>query len=162
MFIKCGAGNVALFATPGSAPQGVLRGGVGSVNRRLPLKPVGPSSHELNCLIVFFGPHIRFIFLKNFCYAVFSYWVFRISILSCWVQGHLLKTQNYSRLLSGQNYKSGIFWKIIPCGLFWAGKVENLWEFSCLIVFLYYCFTASRLVYASVKYNHDEVILWWK
>ena len=36
--MKCGAGKVALFATPGSAPQGVLRGGVGSVNRRRPLK----------------------------------------------------------------------------------------------------------------------------
>ena len=38
IFIKCGAGNVALIATPGSAPQGVLRGGVGSQNRRRPLK----------------------------------------------------------------------------------------------------------------------------
>ena len=38
MFIKCGTGNVALFATAGSAPQGILRGGVGSVNRRRPLK----------------------------------------------------------------------------------------------------------------------------
>jgi hypothetical protein len=38
MFKKCGAGKVALLATPGSAPQGILRGGVGSVNRRRPLK----------------------------------------------------------------------------------------------------------------------------
>ena len=37
--MKCGAGIVVLFATPGSAPQRVLRGGVGSVNRRRPLKP---------------------------------------------------------------------------------------------------------------------------
>ena len=29
--MKCGAGNVAVIAKPGSAPQGVLRGGVGSV-----------------------------------------------------------------------------------------------------------------------------------
>ena len=36
--MKCGAGKVVLFATPGSAPQRVLRGGVGSVNRRRPLK----------------------------------------------------------------------------------------------------------------------------
>ena len=39
-FIKCGAGKAALFATPGSAPKGVLRGCVGSVNRRSPLKPL--------------------------------------------------------------------------------------------------------------------------
>ena len=38
--MKCGAGKVVLFATPGSAPQGVLRGGVGSRNRRRPLKPL--------------------------------------------------------------------------------------------------------------------------
>ena len=31
LFIKCGAGKVTLFATAGSAPQGILRGGVGSV-----------------------------------------------------------------------------------------------------------------------------------
>ena len=37
--MKCGARKVVLFATPGSAPQRVLRGGVGSVNRRRPLKP---------------------------------------------------------------------------------------------------------------------------
>ena len=37
--MKCGAGKVVLFATAGSAPQRVLRGGVGSVNRRRPLKP---------------------------------------------------------------------------------------------------------------------------
>ena len=37
IFIKCGAGNVALIATPGSAPQGILRDGVGSRNRRRPL-----------------------------------------------------------------------------------------------------------------------------
>ena len=30
IFIKCGTGTVALIATPGSAPQGILRGGVGS------------------------------------------------------------------------------------------------------------------------------------
>ena len=36
--MKCGAGKVVLFATPGSAPQGVLRVGVGLVNRRRPLK----------------------------------------------------------------------------------------------------------------------------
>ena len=65
------AGKVVLFATAGSAPHRVLRGGVGSVNRRRPLKPVGPSSKELNCPIVFFGPHFRFIFfLNNFCYTV--------------------------------------------------------------------------------------------
>jgi hypothetical protein len=46
MFKKCGAGKVALLATPGQrapnllrgAPQGILRGGVGSRNRRRPLK----------------------------------------------------------------------------------------------------------------------------
>ena len=38
ILIKCGAGNVALIATPGSAPQGILRDGVSSVNRRRPLK----------------------------------------------------------------------------------------------------------------------------
>ena len=38
--MKCGAGNVALFASPGSAPQGVLGDGVGSRNRRRPLKPL--------------------------------------------------------------------------------------------------------------------------
>ena len=38
--MKCGAGNVALFASPGSAPQGVLGVGVGSRNRRRPLKPL--------------------------------------------------------------------------------------------------------------------------
>ena len=38
IFIKCGAGIVSLIATPGSAPQGILRGGVGSQNRPRPLK----------------------------------------------------------------------------------------------------------------------------
>ena len=38
--MKCGTGKVVLFATPGSAPQGVLGDGVGSVNRRRPLKPL--------------------------------------------------------------------------------------------------------------------------
>ena len=42
--MECGAGKVVVFATAGSAPQRVLRGGVGSVNRRRPLKPVGPSN----------------------------------------------------------------------------------------------------------------------
>ena len=39
--MKCGTGKVVLFATPGSAPQGVLGDGVvGSRNRRRPLKPL--------------------------------------------------------------------------------------------------------------------------
>ena len=46
--MKCGAGKVVLFATAGSAPQRVLRGGVGSVNRRRPLKP--PLGRAVGCL----------------------------------------------------------------------------------------------------------------
>ena len=33
ILIKCGAGNVALIATPGSAPQGILRGTRGSCKK---------------------------------------------------------------------------------------------------------------------------------
>ena len=59
------------LGTPQRAPQGIFRG-----RRRFmeptpsPKNPVGPSSKELNCPIVFFGPHFRFIFFKNFCYTV--------------------------------------------------------------------------------------------
>ena len=37
VYKKCGAENVGLFASRGSAPQGILRGGIGSRNRRRPL-----------------------------------------------------------------------------------------------------------------------------
>ena len=42
--MKCGAGKVVPFATPGSAPQRVLRGGVGSRNRRRPLAELSAHS----------------------------------------------------------------------------------------------------------------------
>ena len=69
--MKCGAGKVVLFATPGSAPQRVLRGGVGSVNRRRPLKP--PLGRAVKNLIarLLFSAHISGSFIKkNFCYTV--------------------------------------------------------------------------------------------
>ena len=55
--MKCGAGKVALFATPGSAPQGVLRGGVGSVNRRRPLKPRWAEQLAASMKVKISGPH---------------------------------------------------------------------------------------------------------
>ena len=55
--MKCGAGNVALFATPGSAPQGILRGGVGSRNRRRPLKSLWAEQSAASMKVKISGPH---------------------------------------------------------------------------------------------------------
>ena len=56
--MKCGAGKVVLFATPGSAPQRVLRGGVGSVNRRRPLKPRWAEQLTASMKGKISGPHV--------------------------------------------------------------------------------------------------------
>ena len=63
--MECGAGKVVLFATAGSAPHRGFKGRRRFREPTPPLKtPVGPSSKELNCPIVFFGPHFRFILFK--------------------------------------------------------------------------------------------------
>ena len=55
--MECGAGKVVVFATPGSAPQRVLRGGVGSVNRRRPLKSRWAEQLAASMKVKISGPH---------------------------------------------------------------------------------------------------------
>ena len=56
--MKFGAGKVALFATPGSAPQGGLRGGVGSRNRRRPLKLRWAEQLAASMKVEISGPYV--------------------------------------------------------------------------------------------------------
>ena len=71
MFKKCGAGKVALLATPGSAPQGILRGGVGSRNRRRPLKSLWAEQSHASKRSESFGPLAEKKIKANLNYTVF-------------------------------------------------------------------------------------------